>query len=720
MKKRILCALLCIPLLLLGSCKKDGDGNTETENFISLFTGADTDYTVVYPEKATADLKASVTALCDAVEAVTGKKPQAVSEGAANYTETAKEIVVGNTSRAASAQALAKAPRGYCLEWSGEKLVIAGANDYLIERAVGELTASWKSDAGIISVSEKLSVVNDGAELVTSLLDGNGELRYRLILPKNSSDDVANAINKLKEAFNYVTGKTPSQSFAGALSDTEYEILIGDTGRDESKALYGELGYLKYQIKMVGKRIVIGATGDATMVKALEALSRDVTKLASSSYNGEYLMNNDYNKEEALLPWLETVPTVGAGTFGGVYDAADGTYVMSHTDIEKADYEAYIQRLKSEGYTLTQSYTLGNNLYSLMDSSSTCVYVSYLAEVGEIRVYAEKAGNAKYPAQAEATKGGSVTPAMWQLMTDFQGSKHNSGNSYVLQLTDGSFIVMDGGYATEAEAKQLYDTLVSNTPAGQKPVISAWFITHLHNDHYGCLLKFADKYSSKVDVKAFAYNYTLNPIGSSSVSAVPTINAAMKKWSGAVHYNKLHSGMSWGFADAKISVICTQEDVYPMTPYDANDTCLVLRADIGGQRIMFLADACESQSRVMSRNIAASELKSDIVTVAHHGYEGCLTDLYKKIDAHTAFWPMAIYGYKMDTVENVFETWMKKGYTSRYNYANGYLINESNIKKFFVSGAGTVKIELPYTPTGDRLPDYKAIFEEIKAKAPRS
>ncbi len=720
MKKRIVCLLLCIPLVLLGSCKKDGDGNTETENFISLFTGSDADYTVVYPEEATSDLKASVTSLCEAVEAVTGKKPQAVSEGESGYTETAKEIVIGSTSRATSAEALAKAPRGYCLEWSGEKLVIAGANDYLIGCAVSELMARWKSDAGIIGVSEKLSVLNDGAELVTSLLDESGALRYKLILPKNSSDDVANAINKLKEAFNYLTGKTPSQSFAGAPSDTEYEILIGNTGRAESDGLYQKLGYLKYRIEMVGKRIVIGATGDSTMVKALEALSRDVTKLASSSYNGEYLMNNDYVKEEALLSWLDAVPTVGTGDFEGVYDAADGTYVMSHTDVEKADYEGYIERLKAGGYTLTKSYTLGNNLYSLMDSATTCVYVSYLAQANEIRVYAEKAGNAKYPTQVEAAKGGSVTPAMWQLMTDFQGSKHNSGNSYVLQLTDGSFIVMDGGYATEAEAKQLYDTLVAHTPAGQKPVISAWFITHLHNDHYGCLLRFADKYSTKVDVKAFAYNYTLNKIGSSSVSAVGTINAAMKKWSGAVHYNKLHTGMTLGFADAKITVICTQEDVYPMTPYDANDTCLVLRADIGGQRIMFLADACESQSRVMSKNIAASELKSDIVTVAHHGYEGCLTDLYKKIDAHTAFWPMAIYGYKMDTVDNVFETWMNKGYTSKFNYANAYLINESNIKKFFVSGAGTVKIELPYTPTGDRLPDYKAIFEEIKARAPRS
>lgn len=64
--------------------------------------------------------------------------------------------------------------------------------------------------------------------------------------------------------------------------------------------------------------------------------------------------------------------------------------------------------------------------------------------------------------------------------------------SYVIRLADGTFIVVDGGYATNREADGLYELLMANTADGKQPVISAWFITHLHYDHYGCLKKFTE------------------------------------------------------------------------------------------------------------------------------------------------------------------------------------------------------------------------------------
>ncbi len=723
MKKRLLCFLLCIPMLLLSACDKGNipDNTADNTADLTLFANTDADYSIVYPANATDELKALVTFLRDSAEDITGKRPKAYVDNSEKNPEAVKEILIGSTSRAQSQQSFdAIGNCGYRVEWIGEKLVITGSNDYFLRLAVNELTKGWKAENNTVTLSETLMLTLDGTNLVTSLLDESGAFRYKLVLPKNGSEAVTTAINALRDTIKEITGKRPDQVFAGSASDTEYEILIGDTGRAESEAIHEQISYFNYRIAMSGKRIVVAARMENNLVTALEMLTQDIRKLAQASYSGDYLMNNDYSKEEVLFPWAEGLPATSVGSFNGIYDAADGTFVISHRNIQKNDYQDYLTKLTKTGFEQIETYALGNNQYALMNSEESCVYVSYLAMTGEMRIYAEKAGNATYPSVKEATKGGDQTPAVWQLMTDFKGSGHNSGNSYVLQLTDGSFIIMDGGYNTNAEADQLYKVLSENTPTGQKPVIAAWFITHLHNDHYGALLNFSKRYSSRVEVKSFVYNYTLNKIGSSAVTAVESIDTAMKKWSNAKHYNKIHSGMTMGFADSKATIICTQEDVYPNTPYDANDTCLVVRMDIGGQRIMFLADACASQSRVMSSTIPVSELKSDIVQIAHHGYEGCLVDLYQKIDAKTAFWPMAIYGYKMDTVENVFETWMKKGNTGKYAYANSYLINQSGIQKFFVSGAGTVKLELPYTPTGDRLPDYKAIFNEIKSTDPRS
>ena len=126
---------------------------------------------------------------------------------------------------------------------------------------------------------------------------------------------------------------------------------------------------------------------------------------------------------------------------------------------------------------------------------------------------------------------------------------------YVLRLTDGSFMIIDSGYNTDAEAENLYNLLRENTPDGQKPVISAWFITHLHNDHFGGLIRFATKYSGDVDVKAFYYNFPTDSVSSSSnpvdTGSAGSVEAAMKKWKNAKRYDTMHSGMRLGFAGAK-------------------------------------------------------------------------------------------------------------------------------------------------------------------------
>ena len=58
---------------------------------------------------------------------------------------------------------------------------------------------------------------------------------------------------------------------------------------------------------------------------------------------------------------------------------------------------------------------------------------------------------------------------------------------------------------------------------------------------------------------------------------------------------------------------------------------------------------------------------------------------------------------------NVFAMWFSSG--GRLP-ANRYLYNAEHIKKIFVSGQGTVKLELPYTPTGDRIIDYNKYYTD--------
>ena len=80
--------------------------------------------------------------------------------------------------------------------------------------------------------------------------------------------------------------------------------------------------------------------------------------------------------------------------------------------------------------------------------------------------------------------------------------------SYVLQLSDGKFIVVDGGYDTKEDAASIYKILTENKPANhEQPIIAGWFITHLHIDHIGALRNFTNRYKDKVKVEGFYYNF---------------------------------------------------------------------------------------------------------------------------------------------------------------------------------------------------------------------
>ena len=104
---------------------------------------------------------------------------------------------------------------------------------------------------------------------------------------------------------------------------------------------------------------------------------------------------------------------------------------------------------------------------------------------------------------------------------------NDNGNSYVIQLKNGHFIVEDGG--NEADAPYLLDYLESLTPEGEKPVIEAWFISHAHADHIGALKKIMDnvQYSNRIYVEGI---YFVDPSDTIQKNIFPTDNQNSEVW----------------------------------------------------------------------------------------------------------------------------------------------------------------------------------------------
>ena len=410
-----------------------------------------------------------------------------------------------------------------------------------------------------------------------------------------------------------------------------------------------------------------------------------------------------------------------AGKDLGAYDANDGTYVFCREEICGADYENYLNELTKQGYSVSAEYSLGESLYTLLEGEALTLYVSFLGEPSELRVYAEPKGFSETPFTDHGSEGdGEVT--LWQLEVDSTGSRQNGGHTYVLQLADGRFIIVDGGYYTDVEADRIYNHLKANTPEGEKPRIAAWFMSHMHGDHYGGMIRFAEKYAEVCELEGYYHNGHKNEPRGLWVGMVEKFYVLRDMWEKKpAVYNKVHTGMSFKFPGAEIKVMCTHEDVYPKSFIDGNDTSTVIRIDVAGQRTLLLGDCRDHECDAMIKTFKRSgELKCDIVQWSHHGYEGATKEFYEIVDAPTILFPLNIVGWQENygTVpQNVFKIWFNilnrpaKDYIPE-NLANG------KIKKVIVAGAGLAAVKFPYVPEGEVVLDYETFYEEHKHKVP--
>ena len=730
MKKRLLLVLLTLTLILgLTSCGSIGDllggligtdeesssaDNNESDTEIkaadiTLF-GGDDDYRIVYSANATTATKDLIVKMSNKVKAVTGENPKRIGDNAKNEAEVPKEILIASTNRAESAESMDKISGvGYRVEFIGEKLVISASNDTVLEKAFEELFNAWSTEDGRVVLKNTTVITEDLGDTMTSLY-ANGKFKFRIVVQSTASAEVHDAAESMSGRISVLTGEAVPVVYdaMSEYTDGVYEICIGNTNRQASIDVYASLeNSYSYKVCFNGAHIVVASKYDKSLVSATIKLADDITSAIAGNYCGEPAISKDYSIDGSASATLLKFQEPSAGTPRGIFTSAQDEFVFYYEDIQKTDYSDYVASLKQNGCEELQTYVMGNNEYTLLKNEDFSIYVAYLAKVGSMRVILGKP-DVLQPEATEPTVANTCNPALWQIEVDNEGSGSNGGMSYVIRLTDGTFIVIDGGYNTTAEADNLYNILKENTIGGGEPVISAWFISHLHSDHWGCLSKFSQKYSDVVEVKAFYYNFPGVGLGDITVANANSVTGYMNKWKNAAKYGKIHSGMSFSIVDAKITVICTFEDVYPLEIAEGNDTTTVIKVEVGGKSIMFLGDAYYNESATMTSQIDKTVLESDIVQFSHHGYEGCSEALYKMVGAETVLWPMNIVGYSGSSPTNVFKKWYYGGLT-----ANQYVRTSSDVKKIIVSGAGTAKLDLPtYTPTGERLPDIDKIFNE--------
>jgi hypothetical protein len=285
-------------------------------------------------------------------------------------------------------------------------------------------------------------------------------------------------------------------------------------------------------------------------------------------------------------------------------------------------FDAYCALLEENGYERKEAYRQDSHRFAAYDDGERGIFLNEYGTIGRLTIVEEE--NCRYFAYADVYAKNSVPAQITQI------SLEDFGNSYVIRLTDGRFIVIDGGREFEPEQDKLYRCL-SDGAMGKKPVIAAWILTHPHSDHFHCMIGFMERYGDAVTVEKFLFNfpepddYAHYPAlgnkdkrfeDNSPTTNIPKMLAAVNA-SGAAVYTP-HTGQRYRIGDAALEILSSMDDTIHCSQ-NVNASSLVIRMELAGQVILWSADAAYSDTRLAERY--GSYLKADILQIPHHGFQ---------------------------------------------------------------------------------------------------
>ena len=263
--------------------------------------------------------------------------------------------------------------------------------------------------------------------------------------------------------------------------------------------------------------------------------------------------------------------------------------------------------------------------------------------------------------------------------------------SFVIKNTAGDIYVIDGGYDSRVyggdDAKLIYD-VISDLSNGGNLVVKGWFFTHPHKDHIGFFADFIDKYGSEVDIDTIYYSWSEQESWYKQIIDTPDVDINLvNEFKNAIptgtNVVEPKTGDTYNFGSFSFKILYSPaNDNYNFTgneKYNFNNLSLVIKMTTSEKSIMFLGDAGVASGEWLLQNYSSSDLKADIVQMAHHGQAGVNENVYQAIDPD-----VALFNCDRDVYENsngnlqtlVVRGWMEKLGTTNYVSKDGiYIFN---------------------------------------------
>lgn len=328
--------------------------------------------------------------------------------------------------------------------------------------------------------------------------------------------------------------------------------------------------------------------------------------------------------------------------FSEVEDVGAENFIITASNTTLTEYETYLTVLENdgykkhvdngeegiEGYIYTSHYQKEDSLVVVCHMSKmqqTTINVCKNATLSEHLFYNQE----EVAANNKDAKTSLTMPELYR-----------AGQSFVIQLKNGHFIINDGGM--EADLPYLLDYMDSLTPNGEKPIVDAWIVSHAHSDHMGAFITFMKKpeYLERVYVEEVYFTEASAAAQASEVGQydhtdvlcfyVDTVPETMKSTDGTPpKMIRLRIGEKYYFNDIRIDVIFTA-DILPYTEWKTwNASSVVLMYTIEEQKMMLGADMDWECQKILLETFDDEYFDMKIYQAPHHG-----GNIYNEFSSH--------------------------------------------------------------------------------------
>ena len=339
-----------------------------------------------------------------------------------------------------------------------------------------------------------------------------------------------------------------------------------------------------------------------------------------------------------------------------------------------SDFEAIRAAVEEEGFSVLYDRTVNKNRFVMLCKDQVKVHLSFIECIDEIRVLIGE-GGAFVTACGDLNACGKTD--LYLMHMDYTNQySHDNGLGMISKLADGSFLIVDGGWGRDAA--NLIDYLEANAPAGEKPVVSLWMITHSHEDHYGNFREVMNSFADRLEIKNLLFGAPPKGVFTRGdyldrflLEGAPAIAAQYN-----IPWTVPTVGQVIELPGVTMEILYTGESYYPHHMHDDNNAsvaCMLTYHQYNDTKVLVCGDLSDNSLNYMVM-LMEDVLKCDILQVPHHGCSGGTKQCFDASDPRVALFSTAEDKYYERIATN--RAW------------NRYLLTKLHVEKtYYADGA---------------------------------